>query len=58
MFRVAPDNAYTIKVGSQHSKAKWRIRSYQKVRELLQQMIAIDKMDKEEVHTVMKIVKP
>jgi trehalose 6-phosphate synthase/phosphatase len=57
MFRVAPDNAYTIKVGSQHSKAKWRIRNYQKVRELLQQMIAIDRMDKEEIHTVMKIVK-
>jgi trehalose 6-phosphate synthase/phosphatase len=55
MFRVAPDNAYTIKVGTQHSKARWRIRNYQKVRELLQQMVAINELSLS--GTVMKIVK-
>jgi trehalose 6-phosphate synthase/phosphatase len=55
MFRVTPDTAFTIKVGSQHSKARWRIRSYQKVRELLRQLIAINEMHEE--NTVMKIVK-
>jgi trehalose 6-phosphate synthase/phosphatase len=38
MFGVMPDHAYTIKVGTQPSKAKMRIKSSDKVIELLQHM--------------------
>jgi trehalose 6-phosphate synthase/phosphatase len=56
MFRIAPDTAYTIKVGSQYSKAKWRIRNYEKVRKLLEQLITINEMYKADVKTVLKVI--
>jgi trehalose 6-phosphate synthase/phosphatase len=40
MFAVMPEQAYTIKVGSQPSKARMRIKSCDKVIELLQNMYA------------------
>lgn len=40
MFAVLPDTAYSIKVGSGYSKAKWRMRNCDKVRELLKQVTA------------------
>jgi trehalose 6-phosphate synthase/phosphatase len=39
MFNVMPDTAYTIKVGSQYSKAKKRITNCTKVRDLLKHLI-------------------
>ena len=40
MFAIMPDTAYTVKVGAQESKAKMRIRNCDKVRELLNNMMA------------------
>jgi trehalose 6-phosphate synthase/phosphatase len=48
MFSVMPDTAYTIKVGSHASCARWRIRNCEKVRELLQHVLACIHMDENE----------
>jgi len=48
MFRVLPETAYSIKVGSQISQAKWRIRNCEKVLELLQHVATFNRMNESE----------
>lgn len=40
MFAIMPDYAYTIKVGMQPTKAHWRLKGCDQVKELLQKMAA------------------
>lgn len=52
MFAVMPDEAYSIKVGTQPSKAKMRIKNCDKVKELLTTIVGYA----EQEHTGMKVV--
>jgi trehalose 6-phosphate synthase/phosphatase len=54
-FSVMPETAYTIKVGSQPSKAQWRTPNYHKVRDLLKHIITYSEM--QEVENTVKLYK-
>lgn len=56
MFNVLPDSAYTIKVGTQHSLAKWRMRNCDKVRELLKHVLTYNGLHKNENVPVLKVI--
>jgi len=54
MFAVMPEQAYTIKVGAQTSMARMRIKSCEKVRELLQHMISSARKENTDMQIVYK----